>query len=151
MASQARQRLGNLRRLNCQIQALRPEIITSRNTHSNVLQWELILVAAPVAVGLGFSPNTSTQVPGAEYLLGMIAFVCAYVDLLLWHNALRILNHWHLPWKPRRPNRVVWLRKAGGCLGFPGDDFPDLTKRGRSVRNVHRRSSASTAFPPPCE
>lgn len=71
---------------------LRNEILESEKAKTEYLKYKLIAVAALGSVGLGFGDKSSGQ--GAidtDYLLLMIPWVCAYVDLLCYHNIVRIL------------------------------------------------------------
>ena len=71
---------------------LRAEILESEKARINLLQYKLIAAASLAAIGLGFGDykNTDIKMP-ADYVLCIIPFVCAYVDLLCYHNTIRIL------------------------------------------------------------
>lgn len=75
-----------------ELASLRAEITASQLARIQLLQYKLIAVASLAAVGLGFTeysnpkPNMSP-----DLVLCIIPFVCAYVDLLCYHNDIRIL------------------------------------------------------------
>ena len=67
---------------------LRQEIVEAQKARTDLVKWKLLLVSVLGATGLGLtgSPNT----PYVELILCCIPFVCTYVDLLLYHQALLI-------------------------------------------------------------
>lgn len=66
---------------------LRAEIVESQKFIVDLEKWKLILVAALGAAGLGVIPGSQSRVP---VLLGLIPIVCVYVDVLVYHNGLRM-------------------------------------------------------------
>ncbi len=75
-----------------ELESLRAEILESEKARIGLLQYKLIAVASLAAIGLGFSNYKNDTTPiDADYLLCIIPFVCAYVDLLCYHNTIRIL------------------------------------------------------------
>lgn len=72
--------------------ALRDEIVASQEARTDLLKYKLLAVAALGAIGLGYSDQPAGH-PSFEpvYVLCVIPFVCAFVDLICWHNTLRIL------------------------------------------------------------
>lgn len=78
--------------LDSEIGALRSEIIESEKARIDLLKYKLIAVAALGAIGIGvggYEANSKTLDP--ELVLGIIPLACIYIDLLCWHNTLRIL------------------------------------------------------------
>jgi hypothetical protein len=85
---------------------LRTEILESEKARIGLLQYKLIAVASLAAIGLGFSNYKNGNTPiDADYVLCIIPFICAYVDLLCYHNTIRILviacflNHYDDPYE----------------------------------------------------
>jgi len=74
-----------------EISPLRSEIVESEKARMDFLKWKLIAVAALGAIGLGFSKQDGYPLIASAYVLCIIPFVCAYVDLLCYHNDIRIL------------------------------------------------------------
>lgn len=71
---------------------LRGEIEESEKVRADFLKYKLLAVAALGSIGLGLkTTNDSTPLFNHIYILGIIPFVCFYVDLLCYHNTLRIL------------------------------------------------------------
>jgi hypothetical protein len=66
---------------------LRTEIVESQKARVDLLKYKLLAVAALGAFGLS-RDNTS---PMCIYSFCFIPFVCIYIDLLCFHNTLRIL------------------------------------------------------------
>lgn len=54
------------------------------------MKYKLLAIAALGTIGLGFSEQKGAIVE-ADYILCIIPFVCMYVDLLCYHNDMRIL------------------------------------------------------------
>lgn len=76
------------------IAPLRTEIVESEKARIDFLKYKLLAVAALGAIGLGLgSINNNTSSVSFEhiYILGIIPLVSLYVDLLCYHNTLRIL------------------------------------------------------------
>lgn len=72
------------------IDKLRDEIIESEKARTDLIKWKLILVAAIGVTGLGIG----TSQPGGGHpaiLLALIPFVCLYVDVVCYHNEIRIV------------------------------------------------------------
>ena len=69
---------------------LRDEIIESEKARGDLIKWKLILVAAIGSVGLGLGSN-ATSMNNPTILLALIPLVCLYVDMVCYHNELRIL------------------------------------------------------------
>jgi hypothetical protein len=75
-----------------ELQNLRTEILESEKARIDLLKYKLIAVASLAAIGLGFAKyENSEMTKNADYVLCIIPFVCAYVDLLCYHNTIRIL------------------------------------------------------------
>ncbi|MFZ2172252.1 MAG: hypothetical protein WAW61_21765 [Methylococcaceae bacterium] len=75
-----------------ELQILRTEIIESEKVRIELLKYKLIAVASIATIGLGFSGDqSSAPIMDADYVLCIIPFVCIYVDLLCYHNNIRIL------------------------------------------------------------
>ena len=69
------------------MEKLRDEIIEAQKIRADLIKWKLVLVAALGASGLGLGASQE----GSMYmLLGLIPFVCSYVDLETRHLELRV-------------------------------------------------------------
>ncbi|CAK8713461.1 hypothetical protein GCAAIG_02780 [Candidatus Electronema halotolerans] len=77
--------------INDEITSLREEIVESQKARMDFLKYKLIAIASLGAIGLGFNGNTTGWAMEPDYILCIIPFVCAYVDLLCYHNNIRIL------------------------------------------------------------
>ena len=66
------------------ISALREEIRESEKVRMDFLKYKLIAVGTIGSIGLGFSKN------GNIIILSLIPLVCLFVDILCYHNNLRI-------------------------------------------------------------
>ncbi|MGA8571171.1 MAG: hypothetical protein ACLP7A_00165 [Desulfobaccales bacterium] len=75
--------------LKDQFSSLRTEIIESEKARIDLLKYKLVAVATLGAVGLGVGNYAEGH--GFIYAICIIPFVCNYVDLLCFHNSLRIL------------------------------------------------------------
>ena len=74
------------------INPLRSEIVESEKARMDFLKYKLLAVAALGSIGLGLNVKTSAASSfDYIYILGIIPFVCLYVDLLCHHNTMRIL------------------------------------------------------------
>lgn len=75
--------------------ALRAEVVESQKFVVDLERWKLILVAALGAAALGLGPGSGEGPQRSdrelEILLALIPLVCVYVDVLVYHNGLRIL------------------------------------------------------------
>ncbi|MBI5252724.1 MAG: hypothetical protein HY912_24780 [Desulfomonile tiedjei] len=77
--------------------SLRNEIVEFQKARMDLLKFKAVAVAALGAIGLGFSvqPGSTGTSSGIQihpaYVLCVIPFVCLYVDLVCYHNTLRIL------------------------------------------------------------
>ena len=67
--------------------SLRTEIIESQKFTVDLEKWKIILVAALGSVALGISNDFRVR----PAVLALIPLVCAYVDMLVYHNGLRIM------------------------------------------------------------
>jgi len=80
--------------------ALRTEIIESQKARIDLLKYKLLAVATLGAIGLGFGQSQHGKID-SDLVLLIIPLVCIYIDLLCWHNTLRILvigrflSHYH--------------------------------------------------------
>jgi hypothetical protein len=83
--------------------SLRNEIVESQKARMDFLKYKLLAIAALGAIGLGFSEHNGSILE-PDYILCIIPFVCMYVDLLCYHNDMRIL--------------VI-----GNFLGYSGDSY----------------------------
>jgi hypothetical protein len=74
------------------VSSLRSEILESQKARIDLLKYKLIAAAALGAIGIG-AGNLSTQFVEIDIklVLAIIPLVCVYVDLLCWHNSIRIL------------------------------------------------------------
>lgn len=72
------------------IDPLRGEIVESEKARMDFLKYKLLAVAALGSIGLGLNINTNGFAMEHVYILGIIPLVCLYVDLLCYHNTLRI-------------------------------------------------------------
>ena len=71
---------------------LREEIVASEKSRLSLLKYKLVATATLGGVGLGVGPeNLKIAAFNPIHILCLIPFVCLYVDLLCWHNTLRIL------------------------------------------------------------
>lgn len=68
-------------------QPLRSEIIESEKARIDLLKYKLVAVAALGSIGLGLNKESSQH----PLILALIPLVCIYVDLLCYHNTMRIL------------------------------------------------------------
>ena len=75
-----------------EISDLRTEIVESEKARIDFLKYKLMAIASLASIGLGFGAyqHNDIKIP-ADYVLCVIPFVCAYVDLICYHNTLRIL------------------------------------------------------------
>jgi hypothetical protein len=76
--------------LKDQFSSLRTEIIESQKARIDLLKYKLLAIATLGAVGLGIG-NYHSDTHEFIYIICIIPFVCIYVDLLCFHNNLRIL------------------------------------------------------------
>uniref|UniRef100_UPI004056DBDE hypothetical protein n=1 Tax=Candidatus Electronema sp. TaxID=2698783 RepID=UPI004056DBDE len=74
-----------------QLGDLRNEIVESEKSRMDFLKYKLIVIASLGAIGLGFSEQHTNAKIEPDYILCIIPFICAYVDLLCYHNTIRIL------------------------------------------------------------
>jgi hypothetical protein len=78
--------------LESEICSLRTEIIESEKARIDLLKYKLISIAALGAIGIGVGGyEVKTQILDPELVLAIIPLACVYIDLLCWHNTLRIL------------------------------------------------------------
>jgi hypothetical protein len=71
--------------------SLREEVMQSQQARIDLLKYKLVATAALGAVGLGFNAfEVNNFKIDPDYVLCIIPFLCIYVDLLCWHNNLRI-------------------------------------------------------------
>lgn len=71
------------------IAPLRAEIVESQQARIDLLKYKLIAIAALGSIGLGLGGDHSNS--GNIMILALIPLVCLYVDLLCYHNTMRIL------------------------------------------------------------
>jgi hypothetical protein len=73
--------------------SLRTEIVESEKARIDLLKYKLVAIAALGAAGLGLGSGSDPSHAGGHplYVLCIIPLACLYVDLLCWHNTLRIL------------------------------------------------------------
>ncbi len=69
---------------------LRTEIIESQKTRTDLLKYKLFIIAIIGSIGLGIS-ETKFNIRNIDYILYILPFVCIYIDLLCYHNTIRIL------------------------------------------------------------
>lgn len=69
------------------IDKLRDEIIESEKARTDLMKWKLVLVSGIATVGLGLLKPQ----PAQPVLLALIPFVCLYVDVVCYHNEIRIM------------------------------------------------------------
>lgn len=74
-----------------EVVSLRTEIIESEKARIDLLKYKLVVVASLAAIGLGFSERNANTKIASDYILCIIPFACAYVDLLCYHNTIRTL------------------------------------------------------------
>ena len=75
-----------------ELPVLRTEIVESQKARMDFLKYKLVAIASLSAIGLGFGDYKLDKIiVPADYVLCIIPFVCAYIDLLCYHNTLRIL------------------------------------------------------------
>jgi hypothetical protein len=74
-----------------EVVSLRTEIIESEKARIGLLKYKLVVVASLAAIGLGFSERNANTKIASDYILCIIPFACAYVDLLCYHNTIRTL------------------------------------------------------------
>lgn len=77
--------------LKDELSLLRNEIVESEKARIELLRYKLIAVASLAALGLGFHIQRDNAKIAFDYVLCIIPFVCAYIDLLCYHNTIRIL------------------------------------------------------------
>ncbi len=68
-------------------ETLHQEVVEQQKFTVDLEKWKIILIAVLGAVGLGVTKEES----GHPVILALIPLVCAYVDVLVYHNGLRIL------------------------------------------------------------
>ena len=69
---------------------LRLEIIESQKIQADYLKWKLISVATLASIAIGVSGNSTNG--EAEFLLCIVPFCCAYIDIISLHVMMRILT-----------------------------------------------------------
>jgi hypothetical protein len=75
---------------------LRNEIVSSEQARIDLLKYKLLTIAVLGAVGLGVGPGAvesgkySVELQPV-YVLCIIPFACNFIDLICWHNTIRIL------------------------------------------------------------
>jgi hypothetical protein len=74
--------------LKDQFSSLRNEIIESEKARIDLLKYKLVAIATLGAVGIGVGNYAKGQ--GFTYAICIIPFAAIYVDLLCFHNTLRI-------------------------------------------------------------
>lgn len=72
------------------INPLRTEIVESEKARMDFLKYKLLAVAVLGSIGLGLNIHPSGSLDNI-FILGIIPLVCLYVDLLCYHNSMRIL------------------------------------------------------------
>jgi hypothetical protein len=84
---------GSTANASCEalIAPLRGEIVESEKARVDFLKYKLLAVAALGSIGLSLDTETNASALDHIYILGIIPFVCLYVDLLCHHNTMRIL------------------------------------------------------------
>ena len=70
------------------METLREELRDSQQVRTELIKWKLLLVSVLAATGLGLTD--SPAVPYIQLVLCCIPFVCAYVDLLLYHETIKV-------------------------------------------------------------
>lgn len=84
--------MARLTNPNEEVQFLRTEVIESQKARIDLLKYKLLAIATLGSIGLGFSAyQEGNLLIDSDYIICIIPFVCIYVDLLCWHNTLRIL------------------------------------------------------------
>jgi hypothetical protein len=73
------------------LESLRTEIRESEKARIELLRYKLVAVASLAALGFGFQIQRDNAKIEFDYVLCIVPFVCAYIDLLCYHNTLRIL------------------------------------------------------------
>jgi hypothetical protein len=73
------------------IKSLRSEILESQKARIDLLKFKLIAIATLGAIGLGFGEHVTNPRIDPDVILCIIPFVCVYIDLLCYHNTMRIL------------------------------------------------------------
>ena len=76
------------------VASLRTEIVESQKSRIDLLKYKLVSVAALGSVGLGlgsYHGNDGNSILRQDYVLCIIPLACIYVDLLCYHNNMRIL------------------------------------------------------------
>lgn len=79
---------------NLDISFLREEILESEKVRTDLMKYKLFAVAVLGAVGAGigqFSIVDAKSYFEPKFVLLLLPFLCVYIDLLCWHNSLRIL------------------------------------------------------------
>jgi phosphorylase kinase alpha/beta subunit len=75
-----------------ELEPLRTEIRESEKARIELLRYKLMAVAVLGAIGLGFQIQRDNKaILDFDYVLCIIPFVCTYIDLLCYHNTIRIL------------------------------------------------------------
>ena len=67
---------------------LKEEINKTQEAEHDLAKWKIAVVAALGAAGLGLGKESD---PNKSWLLVLVPFVCAYIDLYAYQNSLRIL------------------------------------------------------------
>ncbi len=74
-----------------EVTALRQEIVESQKARIDLLKYKLLAVAALGAIGIGVGNYHIDGMLHPELVLAIIPLVCIYVDVLCFHNTIRIL------------------------------------------------------------
>ncbi len=74
-----------------EITALRHEIVELQKARIDLLKYKLLAVAALGAIGIGVGNYHTDGMAHPELVLAIIPLVCIYVDVLCFHNTIRIL------------------------------------------------------------
>ncbi|OGD69619.1 hypothetical protein A3E89_01940 [Candidatus Campbellbacteria bacterium RIFCSPHIGHO2_12_FULL_35_10] len=98
------------------VDPLRAEIIESQKARIDLLKYKLIAIAALGSIGLGLGSNRPENAP---LILALIPLVCLYVDLLCYHNTMRILVIGQFFKKNSCPYET-FIAEAGGVLSDAG-------------------------------
>jgi|ERR1035438_7481577 hypothetical protein len=73
---------------------LRTEVIASQSSRIDLLKYKLLAIATLGGIGLGFAGGevrVQSFLFEPAYLLCVLPFTCAFIDLLCMHNTIRIL------------------------------------------------------------
>jgi hypothetical protein len=98
--------------------SLRTEIVESEKARIDLLKYKLVAIAALGSIGLGFGAEVKgPHLIDPAFVLCIVPIACAYIDLLCWHNTLRILVIAKFLQSQPDPYEAFIARKVNGLPG----------------------------------